>query len=150
MPVETAHGQSDYFISGRRHFFHFHAIFRTDKKEYRHQGNAALFRRQWKAREKYAPPVPPPLINTLGFSFMSFPILFKLLLCRVGRTHHLRQSFFSLFISFATFVCTAERLTLNITPNAKHVIQIDVPPFDMSGSGCPETGNTPVVMAMWK
>ena len=44
----------------------------------------------------------------------------------------------------------AERLTLNITPNAKHVIQIDVPPFDMSGSGCPETGNTPVVMAMWK
>lgn len=45
--------------------------------------------------------------------------------------------------------CTAVRLTLSMAPNAIDVTSIDVPPFEISGSGCPDTGNVPVVMAMW-
>ena len=42
------------------------------------------------------------------------------------------------------------RLTLSITPKAILITRIDVPPLEMSGNGCPDTGNTPTLMAMWK
>jgi len=53
----------------------------------------------------------------------------------------------SLFFLFVILLMV--RLTLSITPKATLVTNIEVPPLEISGKGCPETGNTPVLMAMW-
>ena len=41
------------------------------------------------------------------------------------------------------------RLTLSITPKAKLMTPIDEPPLEIRGSGWPDTGNTPTLMAIW-
>ena len=57
---------------------------------------------------------------------------------------------FSLRTSFSALVCVAVRLTLSITPKAMLITSTDVPPLEINGSGCHDTGNTPVLIAMWK
>ena len=42
----------------------------------------------------------------------------------------------------------AVRLTLIITPKAMQMTNTDVPPFEISGKFCPDTGTIPVLMAM--
>ena len=43
----------------------------------------------------------------------------------------------------------AVRDTLSIMPIAIDMMSIDVPPIEMNGSGCPDTGKKPTLMAMW-
>ena len=44
----------------------------------------------------------------------------------------------------------AHRDAESMTPRAIDVANTEVPPLEMSGNGCPDTGNTPTTMHMWK
>ncbi len=94
---------------------------------------------------KMWPPVPPPLIST----FIGRCVCYRNstgLLARSSSGSALSSSFICCDVPF----CTAVRLTLSIMPNAIDVMRIEVPPLDMSGNGCPDTGKVPVVIAIWK
>ena len=53
----------------------------------------------------------------------------------------------SLFFSFSILTL---RLTLRMTPNVAPQIRMALPPLEIIGKVCPDTGKKPTLMAIWK
>ena len=58
------------------------------------------------------------------------------------------SSALSALIAFLSPEVTAKRLTESMIPMAADITNIDVPPLLMKGSGCPDTGKSPVTIAI--